>query len=82
MNGSVTTSARSPDFQRCFVAMRYFWGARGEGLLEPLETVGLLPAAADLLNGLCHGERAERAKALGAELGRLAAALDERGLWR
>ena len=82
MHGSASTSARSPDFQRSFVAMRYFWGARGEGLVDALDVVGLLPAAADVLSGLCHADRAERAKALGAELGRLATALDERGLWR
>ena len=82
MNGSVTVSVRSPDFQRSFVAMRYFWGARGPGLADALDGVGLLPAAADVLAGLCHEERAARAQALGAELGRLAAALDERGLWR
>lgn len=41
-----------------------------------------MPAAADVLRGLCHAERAERAGALGTELGRLATALDERGLWR
>jgi hypothetical protein len=82
MNGPITTSARSPDFQRCFVAMRYFWGARGEGLVDALSAVGVVPAAADVLSGLCHAERAERAKVLGAELGRLAVALDERGLWR
>ena len=82
MNGSVTTSARLPDFQRSFVAMRYFWGARAEGLVDALDGVGLLPAAADVVSGLCHAERAERAKALGTELGRLATALDERGLWR
>jgi hypothetical protein len=82
MNASVTVSARSPDFQRSFVAMRYFWGARGPSLADALDGVGLAPAAADTLAGLCHAERAERAQALGVELARLAAALDERGLWR
>ena len=82
MNGSVTVSLRSPDFQRSFVALRYFWGARGPHLADALDEVGLVPAAADLLARLCHEQRAERAQALGAELGRLAAALDERGLWR
>lgn len=62
--------------------MRYFWGARGPALADGLHGLGLLPAAADVLAGLCHAERAERAKALGVELARLAAALDERGLWR
>jgi hypothetical protein len=82
MIGSVTVSARSPDFQRSFVAMRYFWGARGTALADALDGVGLQPAAADVLAGLCHAERAERARTLGVELGRLALALDERGLWR
>lgn len=82
MNGSVTVSVRSPDFQRAFVAMRYYWGQRGPALADALDGVSLAPAAAELLTGLCHTERAERAKALGTELGRLASALDERGLWR
>jgi hypothetical protein len=82
MSASVTISARSPDFQRSFVAMRYFWGARGPALADALDVVGLSPAAADALAGLCHAEQSERAKALGVELGRLTAALDERGLWR
>src|ERR1041384_2840517 len=82
MNGSVTISARSPDFQRAFVAMRYFWGMRGQGLADAHDGVGLQPAAVDVLAGLCHAERAERARALGTELARLATALDERGLWR
>lgn len=82
MDGSVTLSARSADFQRSFVALRYFWGARGPDLSDALAELGVTPAAADLLGGLCHSERSARAQALGAELGRLSAALDERGLWR
>ena len=78
----MTVSVRSPDFQRSFVAMRYFWGARGTALADAFDGVGLLPAAADVVAGLCHQERPQRAQALGTELGRLAAALDERGLWR
>jgi hypothetical protein len=62
--------------------MRYYWGTRGAGLGDALEGLGIQAATADVLNGLCHAERSERAKVLGAELGRLAAALDERGLWR
>jgi hypothetical protein len=62
--------------------MRYFWGARGPALADALSGVGLLPAAADVLAQLCHPERNERAQALGTELARVAAALDERGLWR
>ena len=82
MTASVTASVRSPDFQRAFVAMRYYWGARGPSLVDALEGSVVQPATADLLTGLCHEDRAERARALGGELGRLAAALDERGLWR
>jgi hypothetical protein len=82
MNGSVTISARSPDFQRAFVAMRYFWGMRGPALSDALEGFGVHVVTADVVSGLCHAERTERAKALGAELGRLATALDARGLWR
>ena len=82
MDGSVTTSVRSPDFQRAFVAMRYYWGARGSDLGDALAGLGVQPATADVLGGLRHEDRAERARALGGELGRLAAALDARGLWR
>ena len=82
MDGSVTTSIRSPDFQRAFVAMRYYFGARGPNLADALASPSLQPATVDLLAGLCHDDRGERARVLGGELARLAAALDERGLWR
>lgn len=72
----------SPDFQRAFLAMRYFWGARGLELGSGLESLGLTPAAADVLRGLSHSTREARATALASELGRLAAALDQRSLWR
>ena len=62
--------------------MRYYWGARGPGLSDALDGLSVQPATADVLAGLRHEDRAERARALGGELGRLAAALDERGLWR
>ena len=64
------------------MALRYFFGARGQALGEGFEQVALQPAAADALSGLCHAQRDERAKALGAELGRVAAALEERSLLR
>jgi hypothetical protein len=82
MTGSVTISARSADFQRTFVALRYFWGARGQTLAEGLEQVGTQSATASLVTALSQQERAERAKALGAELARLATALDQRSLRR
>jgi hypothetical protein len=82
MTGSVTISARSADFQRTFVALRYFWGARGQALREGLEQVGTQPATADVVTGLSRAERAERANVLGVELARLAAALEQRSLLR
>jgi hypothetical protein len=82
MQSSVTISARSSDFQRAFLALRYYFGARGTELSAPLAAVGLQPASEETLRGLGHEDRVERAKALAVELGRLAVALDERGLWR
>jgi hypothetical protein len=82
MHGTVTNWARSPDFQRAFVALRYYFGARGAALTEGLEGTPLQPAAADVVSGLCHVERDKRAQALGVEPGRPAATLDQRGLWR
>lgn len=75
-------SPRSPDFQRAFLAMRYFWGTRGGDLADAFQELPLASAAAEVLSNLSHIERSERAQALGAELARLASALDERGLWR
>jgi hypothetical protein len=80
MNGPVTISPRSADFQRAFVALRYFFGARGAALGEGLEHVGTQTATADVLSALSHADRSERARALSAELGRLAAALEQRSL--
>jgi hypothetical protein len=82
MNGSVTFSARSAEFQRAFVALRYFFGTRGAALGEGLEQTGTAAAAADVLSALSHTDRAERAKALSVELGRLATALEQRSLTR
>lgn len=82
MQGLVTISARSSDFQRAFLALRYYFGARGPELAEPLADVGVQPSAAETLRALCHPERNQRARALAVELGAVATALDERGLWR
>jgi hypothetical protein len=82
MDASVTNWARSADFQRALLAGRYLFGTRGEALVDALSSLPLAPSAADLLRGLCHSERNERARALAGELGRLSTALDERGLWR
>jgi hypothetical protein len=64
------------------VALRYFWGARGQALGEGLEQLGAQPAAASLVSALSRGERMERAQVLGVELARLAAALEQRSLAR
>ena len=64
------------------MALRYFWGARGQALGEGLEQVGTQPATADLVSLLSRDERAARAQALGVELARLAAALEQRSLVR
>src|SRR5258706_4644002 len=68
----VTISIRSPEFQRAFLALRYFWGARGEALSAPLGE--LSEGARKLLAGLDDPERSRRASTLSRELGRLAAA--------
>jgi hypothetical protein len=79
MSDSVTVWQRSPDFQRAFLALRYFFGARGESLSDGFGQA-LAPAAADVLASLTHDARPERAKALALELARLSAALDKQGL--
>jgi hypothetical protein len=82
MHGSVTISARTPEFQRAFVALCYYFGARGQALSAGLGSLPAHATTADLLGALGHGERSVRAQALGAELGRLTVALEQRGLVR
>ncbi len=67
--------AFSPDFSRAFVAVRYFLGARGEGLGAPLgdDTAARMTEAR-----LGHAERERRAEALAAEVGRVVRALEAR----
>ena len=66
-------SAFPPDFQRAFVAMRYFLGARGAGLGAPL---GAGPEAQAVERRLAQPDRQKRAEALAAEIGRVVRALD------
>jgi hypothetical protein len=80
MNQVVTISARSADVQRAFVALRYFWGARGEALTAGFGAVKPQSPVMDLLSALGDATQQIRAQALGVELGRLAAALEQRGL--
>jgi hypothetical protein len=71
----VDASAFSPDFQRAFVAVRYFLGARGEGLGAPL---GDASAARMTEERLAHPDRERRAGALAVEIGRVVRALETR----
>ena len=82
MNLLVTWSARSPEYQRAFVALRYFWGARAEALRAGLGTLPAQAPVVDLLAAFANESRDVRAQALAGELGRLAADLDQRGLWK
>jgi hypothetical protein len=65
----------SPEFQRAFVAVRYFLGARGVDLAAPL---GDATAATETQRRLGHPERERRAEALAAEIGRIVRALEAR----
>jgi hypothetical protein len=67
-----------PDFERAFVAMRYFVGARGDDLAAALGEQS--PVVAEALTRLRHEDRQRRAEALAAEVGRVVRALDARAL--
>ena len=66
---------RDPAFERAFVAVRYFLGARGE-LSLPLGSPS--PAAEALAAALDDPDRQKRAEALAAELGHVVRALEAR----
>jgi hypothetical protein len=61
------------DFQRAFVAMRYFLGARDIELGAPLSAG---PEALGVEKRLAQADRQKRAEALAAEIGRVVRALD------
>jgi hypothetical protein len=67
-----------PDFERAFVAFRYFLGERGADLAAPLG-VGS-GVVAETLARLRHEDRQRRAEALAVEVGRVVRALDARAL--
>jgi hypothetical protein len=71
----MSSPAFAPDFQRAFVSMRYFLGARDQKLGAPL---GDAPAAAVAEERLAQPERARRAEALAVEIGRIVRALEAR----
>ncbi len=68
--------AKDAAFQRAFVAMRYFLGARGAELAAPLPA----PARAgdELALALQDENRARRAERLANEIGQVARALEGR----
>jgi hypothetical protein len=65
-----------PDFQRAFLALRYFLGARGAELLAPLGSP--TAEARAVLARLDHADRARRAEALALEVGQVLRALEAR----
>ncbi|HEX6272106.1 MAG TPA: hypothetical protein VFZ53_03675 [Polyangiaceae bacterium] len=65
-----------PEFQRAFVAMRYFLGARDEPLAAPLGDAAAVTHA--LEDKLGHPDRARRAEVLAAEVGLVVRALEAR----
>jgi hypothetical protein len=66
----------APEFQRAFVAMRYFLGVRAESLAAPLGDAA--PAARALEEKLAHPDRARRAEVLASEVGLVVRALEAR----
>jgi hypothetical protein len=76
------TNAESPEtrfgaeYQRAFVAVRYFLGARGEGLARPLGEGAAFGAALEAK--LAHPDRTRRAEVLASEIGLVVRALEAR----
>ena len=68
----------SPDFERAFVAVRYFLGARGVDVATPLRS--RTKVAEELCERLAHADRARRAETLAGEIGRVVRALEARVL--
>lgn len=69
----------SPEFQRAFVAVAYFSGARGDALLEGFAEPS--PRARELVAALAAEDRGQRARALAAELEIVARRLSKLGLF-
>ena len=68
----------NPEFERAFVATRYFLGARDVDLAAELGAVD--SATGELCERLNHPDRAARAETLAAEIGRVVRALEARVL--
>jgi hypothetical protein len=67
-----------PEFQRAFLALRYFLGARGAELAAPLGTA--TPEAESLLARLDHPDKTRRAEALAGEVGQVLRTLEARAI--
>jgi len=66
----------APEFQRAFVATRYFLGARGAGLAAPLGNEAAVAVALEAK--LANPDRARRAEVLASEVGLVVRALEAR----
>ena len=66
----------TPEFQRAFVATRYFLGARGAGLAAPLGNEAAVAVALEAK--LANPDRARRAEVLASEVGLVVRALEAR----
>ena len=75
-NGETPRNGFGPEYQRAFVAVRYFLGARGEGLSAPLGQDA--PFARALEAKLEHPDRMRRAEVLASEIGLVVRALEAR----
>ena len=71
-----TAAGFEPEYQRAFVAVRYFLGARGEGLAAPLGPGA--HAGLALEQKLGHPDRTRRAEVLASEVGLVVRALEAR----
>jgi hypothetical protein len=74
-DAEMSNAGFAPEFQRAFVATRYFLGARGAGLAAPL---GNEAAAAAVEAKLADPDRARRAQVLASEVGLVVRALEAR----
>lgn len=66
----------APEYQRAFVAVRYFLGARGEPLAAPLGEGAAFAIALEAK--LAHPDRTRRAEVLASEIGLVVRALEAR----
>ncbi|HEV8245545.1 MAG TPA: hypothetical protein VGP93_07245 [Polyangiaceae bacterium] len=76
MTSGAPRSFRDPAFERAFVAVRYFLGARGTDLAEALDQPSTTAQA--LASELNDPDRQMRAQVLASELGHVVRALEAR----